>query len=72
MEHPNYLPFTSRAAWLSTQSECSDLRRTATHLCDKLAYQKITNLRDVEKYLNVAKISKMAISRKTEHSILTI
>lgn len=26
------LPFTSRAAWLSTQTECSDLRRTAAHL----------------------------------------
>lgn len=26
------LPFTSRAVWLSTQSECSDFRRTAAHL----------------------------------------
>ena len=26
------LPFTSRSAWLATQSECLDLRRTRAHL----------------------------------------
>lgn len=32
LDGPSKLPFTSRAAWLSIQSECSYLRRTAAHL----------------------------------------
>ncbi|XP_062568793.1 uncharacterized protein LOC134230943 [Saccostrea cucullata] len=53
------LPFTSRAAWLSIQSGCSDLRRTVAHLRQGTRpSKKLTNVRDVKRYLNVASISK--------------
>lgn len=53
------LPFTSRAAWLSTKSECPDLRRTAAHLRQGTRpSKKLTNVRDVKRYLNIASISK--------------
>lgn len=49
------LPFTSRAAWLSIQSECPDIRRTIAHIRQGTRpSKKITNIRDVKRYLNVA------------------
>ena len=54
-----HLPFTSRAAWLSLQSECPDLRRTHAHLRQGTRpSKKTTNIKDVKRYLNVATISK--------------
>ena len=51
-------PFTSRAAWLSLQSECPDLRRTHAHLTQGTRpSKKTTNVRDVKRYLNVTTIS---------------
>lgn len=48
------LPFTSRAAWLSIQSECPDIRRTIAHIRQGTRpSKKITNIRDVKRYLNV-------------------
>ena len=42
------LPFTSRSAWLSTQSECRDLRRVRAHLKQGTRpSKKLTNVRDV-------------------------
>ena len=54
-----HLPFTSRTAWLATQSECPDLRRTHAHLQQGTRpSKKLTNVRDVKRYLNVATIAK--------------
>ena len=54
-----HLPFTSRAAWLSIQAECSDLRRTHAHLRQGTRpSKKITNIKDVKRYLNVITIAR--------------
>lgn len=53
------LPFTSRAAWLSIQSECPDLRRTHAHLRQGTRpSKKCTNIKDVKRYLNSVTISR--------------
>jgi hypothetical protein len=53
------LPYTSRSAWLATQSECADLRRTHAHLLQGTRpSKKATNIRDVKRYLNVATIAR--------------
>lgn len=52
------LPFTSRTTWLSLQSECPDLRRTHAHLLQGTRpSKKLTNVKDVKRYLNVATIA---------------
>ncbi|KAJ8369657.1 hypothetical protein SKAU_G00096850 [Synaphobranchus kaupii] len=52
------LPFTSRSAWLTTQSECPGLCRTHAHLIQGTRLsRKITNVRDVKRYLNVATVA---------------
>ena len=53
------LPFTSRPAWVSIQSECQDLRRTHAYLHQGTRpSKKLTNIRDVKRYLRVATIAK--------------
>ncbi|CAC5394087.1 unnamed protein product [Mytilus coruscus] len=50
--------FTSRAAWLSNQTECSDLRRTDAHLRQGVRpSKKLTNIKDIKRYLNVASLA---------------
>ena len=52
------LPFTSRAAWLALQAECPDLRRTYAHLIQATRpSKKLTNIKDVKRYRNVATIA---------------
>ena len=52
------LPFTSRPAWLAVQSECPDLRRTHAHLVQGTRpSKKLTNIKDVKRYLQVASIA---------------
>lgn len=52
------LPFTSRAAWRSLQSECPDLRRTHAHLTQGTRpSKKLTNIKDVKRYLSMASIA---------------
>ena len=52
------LPFTSRAAWLALQAECPDLRRTYAHLTQATRpSKKLTNIKDVKRYRNVATIA---------------
>ncbi|KAL2103187.1 hypothetical protein ACEWY4_000055 [Coilia grayii] len=52
------LPFTSRAAWRSLQSECPDLRRTHAHLTQGTRpSKKLTNIKDVKRYLSMATIA---------------
>jgi hypothetical protein len=61
------LPFTSRAAWSSIQAECPDLRRTHAHFKQGTRpSKKVTNAKDVKRYLNVAKSHK----RKRREKIL--
>jgi len=53
------LPFTTRSAWRNIQSECPDLRRAHAHLTQGTRpSKKLTNIKDVKRYLNVASISK--------------
>lgn len=53
------LPFTSRSAWHSIQAECSDLRRTHAHLLQGTRpSKKLTNIKDVKRYLNHVTISR--------------
>lgn len=53
------LPFTTRSTWLSIQSECPDLRRTHAHLKQGTRpSKKITNIRDIRRYLNITTLSK--------------
>ena len=53
------LPFTTRASWLAIQSECKDLRRTHAHLVQGTRpSKKLTNVKDVKQYLNIATIAK--------------
>ena len=57
------LPFTSRAAWLALQAECLDLRRTHAHLTEGARpSKKLTNIKDVKRYLNIAQSLPMAYS----------
>ena len=51
-------PFISRAAWLKAQHECADLRRAHAHLTQGTRpSKKLTNIRDVKRYLNIATIA---------------
>ncbi|EDO35149.1 predicted protein [Nematostella vectensis] len=63
------LPFTSRSAWLAIQSECPDLRRTHSHLKQGTRpSKKVTNIKDVKRYLGVATIAKdglLVVKRET-------
>ena len=57
------LPFTCRAAWLTLQAECLDLRRTHAHLTQGARpSKKLTNIKDVKRYLSVAPSLPMAYS----------
>ena len=52
------LPYISRAAWLQIQSECSDLRRTHAHLKQGTRpSRKVTNAKDVKRYIQVATVA---------------
>ena len=53
------LPFTTRSAWIDIQAECPDLRRTHAHLKQGTRpSKKITNVKDVKRYLAVASIAR--------------
>ena len=52
------LPFISRAAWLQIQSECPDLRRKHAHLKQGTRpSRKVTNAKDVKRYIQVATVA---------------
>ena len=52
------MPFTSRPAWIQTQQDCPDLRRTHAHLKQGTRPQKkITNISSVKRYLNKVTIA---------------
>ena len=53
------MPFTSRVSWISSQRECPDLRRVHAHLSQGTRpSKKVTNIRDVKRYLKVALIAR--------------
>ena len=53
-----HLPFTSQPAWLAIQSECPDLHHTHAHLVQGTwPSKKLTNIKDVKRYLQVASIA---------------
>ena len=53
------LPFTSRPVWLAIQSECPYLCCTYAHLLQGThPSKKLTNIRDVKRYLQVATIAR--------------
>ena len=52
------MPYTTRSTWLEAQSECKDLRRTRAHLLQGTRpSKKLTNIRDVKRYLRVASVA---------------
>lgn len=58
IEGKGQLPFTSRKAWLSTQSECRALRRTKAHLIQGTRpTKKETTIKPVKRYLNKVGLS---------------
>ena len=59
LDNTKNLPFTTRSAWLQVQNECPDLRRVHAHLKQETRpSKKLTNIKDVKCYLNVASISR--------------
>ena len=53
------LPYSNRATWLEIQADCPDLRRTRAHLLQGTRpSKKLTKIRDVKRYLNVATLAK--------------
>ena len=53
------LPFTSRTTWATIQAECSGLCRTHAHLIQGMRPSKrLTNIRDIKRYLNVASVAR--------------
>ena len=58
VEGRQQLPFTSRKAWLLTQSECRDLRRTRAHLLQGTRPTKKENtVKSVKRYLGKVDIA---------------
>ncbi|CAB4013135.1 Retrovirus-related Pol poly from transposon opus, partial [Paramuricea clavata] len=69
VHHLPRLPFTTRSAWIQIQSECPDLRRTNAHLKQRTRpSKKLTNVKDVKRYLNSLSIAKdgILVVRKTD------
>ncbi|XP_041367404.1 uncharacterized protein LOC121382005 [Gigantopelta aegis] len=53
------IPFTTRSTWHSLQEECKDLRRTHSHLIQGTRpSKKLTNIKDVKRYINTVTIAK--------------
>ena len=53
------VPFANRKAWISTQLECHDLRRTHAYLKSGIRpSNKMTDITDTKRYLNVATIAR--------------
>ena len=56
------MPFTSRAAWKSTQQDCASLRRAYAHLSQATRpNRKATKIKDVKRYLRVCTLGRDGI-----------
>ena len=72
LDNTKHLPFTSRPPWFSVQNECPDLRRVCAHLKQGTRPpKKLTNIRDVKRYLNVTSISKDGLFIVQRHQPLS-
>ena len=63
------VPFITRSSWIQIQSECPDLRRTHAHLQQRTrSSKKLTNIKDVKRYLNALTIAEdgLLVVRKTD------
>ena len=59
IDNTKSLPFTTRSAWREIQNQCPDLRRVHAHLKQGTRpSKKLTNIKDIKRYLNLASISK--------------
>ena len=59
LDKKSNLPFTTRSAWLQIQNDCPDLRRVHAHLKQGTRpSKKITNIRDVKRYLSCTSIAR--------------
>ena len=59
LDNRSSLPFSTRSDWLQIQSGCPDLRRVHAHLKQGTRpSKKLTNVRDVKRYLNCTSIAK--------------
>ena len=53
------MPFITRSTWLTTQTECPDLRRVSSYLIQGTRpSKKLTNMKDTKRYLNCCTIAK--------------
>ena len=53
------LPFTTRSAWVDNHSACPHLCRTHAHLkLEARLPKKLTNIKDVKRYISVSSIAK--------------
>ena len=58
LNNKSNLPFSSRSAWRQIQNDCPDLRRVHAHLKKGTRpSKKLTNVRDVKRYLNSVSIT---------------
>ena len=65
-------PSACRPAWFSVQIECPDLRRVCAHLKQGThPSKKLTNIRDVKRYLKVTSISKDGLLVVQRHQPLS-
>lgn len=63
------LPYSNRATWIEIQADCPDLRRTRAHLLQGTRpSKKLTKIRDVKRYLNIATLAKdgLLVVQRTE------
>ena len=59
LDSKSNLPFTTRSAWLQIQNDCPDLRRVHAHLKQGTRpSKKLTNIRDVKRYLSCTSIAR--------------
>ena len=59
LDSKSSLPFSTRSSWLQIQSDCPDLQRVHDHLKQGTRpSKKLTNVRDVKRYLTCTSIAK--------------
>ena len=59
LDNKSSLPFSTRSAWLQIQSDCPNLLTVYAHLKQGTrSSKKLTNVRDVKRYLNCTSIAK--------------
>lgn len=71
MQGVQKIPFSNRASWLSIQAACPDLRRVCAHLRQGTRPSKrVTNAKDVKRYLNTTTLAKDGLLIVRRHTPL--